>query len=238
MNKKNIVWWVIGILCILVAVYIVCDKIFFKENDVNFNEDEEIVLVNDKLREIGSPLGWLIIVDGISNQDENGKYNVGYGRDLLSNYGYRQLFVMEYILSYNSNYDKFTVLGMDGNIVTDIPTSDFTTAYISYDDFNEYYKTLFGEDFDIKKATKGNTKYDKDYVYYENRRAGSNGVYVSMMECDSVVYEKGEYTSNVKVTYSTRASELIGAENDTAILKYTKDTFGNINIKSFTLKDR
>ena len=59
-----------------------------------------------------------------------------------------------------------------------------------------------------------------------------------MMECDSVVYEKGEYTSNVKVTYSTRASELIGAENDTAILKYTKDTFGNINIKSFTLKDR
>ena len=140
MNKKNIVWWVIGILCILVAVYIVCDKIFFKENDVNFNEDEEIVLVNDKLREIGSPLGWLIIVDGISNQDENGKYNVGYGRDLLSNYGYRQLFVMEYILSYNSNYDKFTVLGMDGNIVTDIPTSDFTTAYISYDDFNEYYK--------------------------------------------------------------------------------------------------
>lgn len=238
MNKNNIVWWIIGILCTLVAVYLVCDKVFFKENDVNFNEDEEIVLVNDKLKEIGSPLGWIIIADGISNQDENGKYNVTYGSDLLSDYGYRQLFVMEYILTYNSNYDKFTVLGMDGNIITESPTSDFTTAYISYDNFNEYYKPLFGEDFDIKKATKGNTKYDRDYVYYENRRAGSNGVYVSMMECDSVVYEKGEYTSNVKITYSTRASELVGVETDTAILKYTKDTLDGINIKSFTLKDR
>ena len=239
MKKLNILFYVIIAVCFLIAIYIVCDNFLMKKEDIanNFNESDEIELLNNKLSKVGSPLGWIIIVDGINNQD-NGKYKVTYDKNLLDNYSYRQLFTMEYILSFNNNYDKFIVLDMDGKEVDDLPTSDFTTAYISYDEFNNYYKSLFGKDFDNSKAKKGNTKNDKDYVYYENRRAGSNGVYVSMIQTDNVKYEDGIYISNVIITYSTRASELIGVSTDTAVLKYTKDIDGNINFKSFTLKDR
>ena len=47
----------------------------------------------------------------------------------------------------------------------------------------------------------------------------------------------GIYTANVSITYSTRASELIGKDSDTGIIDYTKDINDNIIFKSFTLKD-
>lgn len=239
MKKLNILFYIVFAICFLIAIYIVCDKFLIKKDNVvtNFNEDEEIALLNSRLSEVGSPLGWIIIVDGINNQDD-GKYNVTYGKNLLDNYSYRQLFTMEYILSYNNNYDKFIVLDMNSNKIDDLPTNDFTTSYMKYDEFNNYYKLLFGDDFDISKAKKGNTKYDKDYVYYENRRAGSNGVYVSMIQTDNVKYKDGEYISDVSITYSTRASQLLGVSTDVGILKYTKDINDNINFKSFALKGR
>ena len=177
MKKLNMIFYVIGTICLLIAGYILYDKYFSKNFiEVNFNEDEEIVLLNNKLSEIGSSLGWLLIVDGINNQDINGNYVISFNKDLLNNYEYRQLFVMEYILSINNNYDKFVVLDMDGNLIDDMPTSEFTLSYLDYDKYNSYYKSLFGEDFDKGKAMKANTKYDDEYVYYDNRRAGSNGV--------------------------------------------------------------
>ena len=45
--------------------------------------------------------------------------------------------------------------------------------------------------FKITKGKMGNTKYDKDYVYFDNRHPGSNGVYVSMITSDKVEYKKG-----------------------------------------------
>jgi len=239
MKKINNLFYIIGIVCIVIAVYILVGKIIYdSEINVNFNEDEEIVLLNNQLVEVGSPLGWIIIVDGINNQDEDGNYIISFEDDLFNNYKYKQLFVMEYILSNSSNYDKFIVLDTEGNLTNDMPTSDFTYAYLEYDEYNSYYKSLFGEDFDIDKTMKGNTKYDNTHVYYENRRAGSNGVYVSMMKANEVEYNNGTYIGKVTVTYSTRASELVGKSEDTAIIEYTKDINNNIIFKSFTLKDR
>jgi len=239
MKKINSLFYIIGIVCIVIAVYILVGKVIDNsEINVNFNEDEEITILNNKLTEVGSSLGWIIIVDGINNQDTDGNYIISFEDDLFNNYKYRQLFVMEYILSNSSNYDKFIVLDMEGNLTNDMPTSDFTYAYLEYDEYNSYYKSLFGEDFDIDKTMKGNTKYDNTHVYYENRRAGSNGVYVSMMKANEVEYNNGTYIGKVTVTYSTRASELVGKSEDTAIIEYTKDINNNIIFKSFTLKDR
>ena len=239
MKKINSLFYIIGIVCIVIAVYILIGKVIDNnEVSVNFNENEEIALLNNKLTEVGSPLGWIIIVDGINNRDRNDNYIISFEDDLLENYKYRQLFVMEYILSNSSNYDKFIVLDMEGNLTNDSPTDDFTLAYLEYDEYNSYYKSLFGEDFDIHKTMKGNTFYDKTHVFYDNRRAGSNGVYVSMVQANEVEYSNGTYTGKAIVTYSTRAGELIGASEDTAIIEYTKDINDNILFKSFILKDR
>jgi len=239
MKKLNMIFYVIGTVCIIIAGYIIYDKYFTKDMvEVNFNEEEELVLLNNKLAEVGSSLGWVAIVDGINNQDRNGNYVVTLEEDLFSEYEYRQLFVMEYILSNTSNYDKFDVLDMNGNEVDDDPTSEFTMAYLDYNDYNEYYKSLFGEDFDINKAKNGNSSYDSTHVYYDNRRAGSNGVYVSMIQASDVDYDDGVYSGTATVTYSTRASELVGNGVDTAVIEYTKDINENIILKSFVLKDR
>lgn len=239
MKKINSLFYIVGIVCIVIAVYILVGKVIDNsEVNVNFNEDEEIVLLNSKLAEVGSPLGWIVIVSGVNNQDNDGNYIINFEDDLFNNYEYRQLFVMEYILSNSINYDKFIVLDMEGTVIEESPTSDFSYAYLEYDEYNGYYKSLFGEDFDMSKAVKGNTSYDKTHVYYENKRAGSNGVYVPMIQASDVEYNKGNYIANVIVTYSTRASELVGASEDTAIIEYTKDINDNIIFKSFTLKDR
>lgn len=239
MKKINILFYIIGILCFIIAGYIIYDDIFGVHSEgVTYYEEEEIELLNNKLKEVGSPLGWIIIVDGINNQDRNGNYNISFDKNLFDNYGYKQLFVMEYILSNEDNYNLFTVLDMNDNKTDDMPTSDFTKAYLKYDKYNEYYKDLFGEDFNISKAVKGNSKYDNNYVYYDNRRAGSNGVYVSMIQASSIDYEDEVYKANVKITYSTSASELVGIDEDTGVIEYSKDINGDIKLKSFVVKRR
>ena len=235
MKKTSIICVIMGIVCFALAGYIVYNK-FFKEKDVvDFNKDNEIKLINDKLTETGSSLGWTIIVSGIDHQSDDGsKYNVSYDTNLLSDYSNRQLFVMEYILSTNRDNDKFIVLsGFDNSRVEESPTADFTLAYLDYNTFNDYYKKLFDEDFDLSKAQKGNTSYDKEYVYYSNRRAGSNGIYVSMITSNNVEYKDGKYIATVDITYSTRASELIGREKDTGSITYTKNIDNDILFGSF-----
>ncbi len=240
MKKINTIFYIVGTVCFLIAIYIITDKYFIKDNsiNINFNEDEEIELLNDKLTETGSSLGWILIVDGINNQDSNGNYNITFNKDLFDTYSYRQLFVMEYILSNSNNYELFTVLDTSGNVIEDSPTSDMTQAYIDYDEYNKYYKSIFGEDFNTDKAIKGNTIYSNNNVYYENRRIGSSGVYVSMIQASEVKYSDNVYTSNITITYSTRASSLVGSPADKAILKYTKDINGNIIFKSFVIEGR
>ena len=238
MKKLNVICYVIGIVCFLIAGYIIYDNFFNKKDNIIINKEVELNNINNLLSDIGSPLGWLIIVDGIKNQDSDGNYIVTYGKDLLSVYENRQLFVMEYILSYSDNNDKFIILNQIGNRVEGMPSDELVLAYLDYGIFNSYYNKLFGDDFDLGKSKKGNTSYDSEYVYYENRRAGTNGVYVPMLQATNVDYLDGIYSASVTITYSTRASDLINREEDYGTISYTKDINDNIILKSFVLKDR
>lgn len=236
MKKLDIICIIIGVICFLLAGYIVYSK-FFKENKIDFNEEEEIKLLDDKLAKIGTPLGWLIITDGIDHQNEDGtKYNISYGTNLLKEYSNRQLFTMKYILSTKNENDKFILLsGFDNNKIEGEPTDDYTLAYLDYDTFNKYYKDLFGEDFDLNKQDKGSTTYDKEYVYYRNRRAGSNNVYVPIIKAISVEYKNNKYIADIEVTYSTRASELIGVPKSNGTITYTKNIDNNISLEDFII---
>ena len=236
MKKLDIICIIIGVICFLLAGYIVYSK-FFKEKEVNFNKKEEIKLLDDKLAKIGTPLGWLIITDGIDHQNEDGtKYNISYGTNLLKEYSNRQLFTMEYILSTKNENDRFILLsGFDNNKIEGEPTDDYTLAYLDYDTFNKYYKDLFGEDFDLNKQDKGSTTYDKEYVYYRNRRAGSNNVYVPIIKAISVEYKNNKYIADIEVTYSTRASELIGVPKSNGTITYTKNIDNNILLEDFII---
>ena len=236
MKKLNIICTITGVICFLLAGYIVYNK-FFKETNIDFNKEEEIKLLDDKLAKIGTPLGWLIITDGIDHQNEDGtKYNISYGTNLLKEYSNRQLFTMEYILSTKNENDKFILLsGFDNNKIEGEPTDDYTLAYLDYDTFNKYYKDLFGEDFDLNKQDKGNPTYDKEYVYYRNRRAGSNNVYVPIIKAISVEYKNNKYIADIEVTYSTRASELIGVPKSNGTITYTKNIDNNILLEDFII---
>lgn len=236
MKKLDIICIIIGVICFLLAGYIVYIK-FFKENKIDFNEEEEIKLLDDKLAKIGTPLGWLIITDGIDHQNEDGtKYNISYGTNLLKEYSNRQLFTMKYILSTKNENDKFILLSsFDNNKIEGEPTDDYTLAYLDYDTFNKYYKDLFGEDFDLNKQDKGNNTYDKEYVYYRNRRAGSNNVYVPIIKAISVEYKNNKYIADIEVTYSTRASELIGVPKSNGTITYTKNIDNNILLEDFII---
>lgn len=235
MKKINIICFIMGIICFSIAGYIIYNK-FYKQEEIKFNKDEELKQVNNKLSEIGSSLGWLIITNGIDNQNEDGtKYSIDYNKNLLEEDYNKQLFTMEYILSTKNENDKFILLnGFDKSEVKDAnPTDDFILTYLDYDTFNTYYKKFFNKDFDISKQYKGDTSYDTEYVYYQNRKSGSNGVYVPMITSDNIGYKDNKYVANITITYSTRAATLIGKENDKGTIVYTKDINNNIILESF-----
>lgn len=237
MKKINVLFIIIGIISFLVAGYIITDKILARNINVEIDEEKELGTANEYLAKIGSPLGWLIVKEGINMQDDNGKYKPRYNYDYLNSIENKQLFTMEYILSYPDYMDEFVVLSAGDYKKIDVsPTDDFTIAYLDYNVFNRYYNELFGKDFNIDKAKKGNTEYDKEYVYYDNRRPGSNGVYVSMITSDKVWYKNGEYIANVKVTYSTRLADIIGVSDSTGIVTYIKNSDNAIILRSFILE--
>lgn len=225
-------------ICVLaLGGYIAYYKFFNKSDDISFNHDEEVNLLDSKLKEVGSSLGWMAISSSFDNQNSGDTLTPKKGVNLLKEISDKQQFTMEYILTFKDNYDKFVVLsGFNNEVIEDAsPVSDATIAYLKYDEFNKYYKELFGEDFDNSKASKGNTSYDKDYVYYFNRRSGANGLYVPSINVIDVSYDNGEYISNVKLTYSTTAAERIGVKETNATIKYTKNEDNNIIINYFAL---
>lgn len=237
MKKINLLFIIVGIISFLVAGYIITDKILARNINVEIDEGKELGTANEYLAKIGSPLGWLIVKEGINMQDDNGKYKPRYNYDYLNSIENKQLFTMEYILSYPDNESQFVVLSAGDYKKIDVsPTDDFTIAYLDYNIFNKYYNQLFGKNFNIDKAKKGNTEYDKEYVYYDNRRPGSNGVYVSMITSDKVWYKNGEYIANVKVTYSTRLADIIGVSDSTGIVTYIKNSDNAIILRSFILE--
>ena len=98
----------------------------------------------------------------------------------------------------------------------------------------------FGEDFDIdnRKVSTLNTAQDKskDYVYYNNKRAGANGLSVDAMTVNKVEYNKEDalLVADITLTYSSRASSL-GYSYSNMTLNYTRDN-DNLILKSMFIK--
>ena len=140
MKKINLLFIIVGIISFLVAGYIITDKILARNINVEIDEEKELGTANEYLAKIGSPLGWLIVKEGINMQDDNGKYKPRYNYDYLNSIENKQLFTMEYILSYSDNFNEFVVLSASDYKKIDVsPTDDFTIAYLDYNIFNKYY---------------------------------------------------------------------------------------------------
>ncbi len=238
-NKFLTTLVVIALIFILVlAVYIGAGVISSDSNlDRKFNEDKEIEFLNDNLSEVGSSLGVLVLMTGIDNSNSNRSFKLEKNIDLLENEENRQLFVMEYILTYQNNYDKFIVLDSDEKVVLSnaVPTDSNTIAYLKYEDFNFYYNKLFGNDFNLSDSIKGNTLYDAKYVYYPNKRNMLDGLYVPMISALNIKYEDNYFVADVKVYYSEMIRKIIGYEYDMATLIYSKNGNGDMLLNSFVL---
>ena len=238
-NKFLTTLVVIALIFILVlALYIGAGVISSDSNlDRKFNEDKEIEFLNDNLSEVGSSLGVLVLMTGIDNSNSNRSFKLEKNIDLLENEENRQLFVMEYILTYQNNYDKFIVLDSDEKVVLSnaVPTDSNTIAYLKYEDFNFYYNKLFGNDFNLSDSIKGNTLYDAKYVYYPNKRNMLDGLYVPMISALNIKYEDNYFVADVKVYYSEMIRKIIGYEYDMATLIYSKNGNGDMLLNSFVL---
>ncbi len=238
-NKFLTTLVVIALIFILVlAVYIGAGVISSDSNlDRKFNKDKEIEFLNDNLSEVGSSLGVLVLMTGIDNSNSNRSFKLEKNIDLLENEENRQLFVMEYILTYQNNYDKFIVLDSDEKVVLSnaVPTDSNTIAYLKYEDFNFYYNKLFGNDFNLSDSIKGNTLYDAKYVYYPNKRNLLDGLYVPMISALNIKYEDNYFVADVKVYYSEMIRKIIGYEYDMATLIYSKNGNGDMLLNSFVL---
>ncbi|UKI27611.1 MAG: hypothetical protein L6V91_03145 [Bacilli bacterium] len=84
MKKINVLFIIVGIISFLVAGYIITDKILARNINVEIDEEKELGTANEYLAKIGSPLGWLIVKEGINMQDDNGKYKPRYNYDYLN----------------------------------------------------------------------------------------------------------------------------------------------------------
>lgn len=238
--KKGIIFLLIVIVA-TIGGYLYFSKGTIKGTDVDVTKEKE--KLNDDLQDITKSLGWLVITSGIDNYNSGGKYEPQKNKDLLATTENRQLFIMEKILEKESNYSRFVKVAQDGSVDKDpntIVTDEMTTAYYPANLFNTEYKKYFGEDFDIdnRKVSTLNTAQDKskDYVYYNNKRAGANGLSVDAMTVNKVEYNKEDalLVADITLTYSSRASSL-GYSYNNMTLNYTRDN-DNLILKSMFIK--
>lgn len=251
-NKTNGAFLVIIVLLIIVGIGAIGYFISHDEantntevdnNKTSFNEVEERENLNTNIKDIERSLGWLAVVSSIENYNAGGDYEVVTNKDFLEDISNRQLFVMEQILNNTDSYKDFIVLNGFSLEETDEldPTDETSISYYPYDLFNIEYKKYFGEDFKVSKAKVSNskTKYDSDsnYVYYENKRSGANGLYVSSITIENVEYDTNTktYTASISLNYSERAIQNLGIDSNQATLSYLRDN-DSIILKSLIVK--
>lgn len=194
--------------------------------------------LEQKLEPIIKPLGWLAIIGdeslGLSD------YLTKRGENLLETQIARQLFVMENLLQDPQNFSDFKTL-VDQKMETyESPTDQMVMVYLPYGHFNQSYEALFNEVFDIKSA-----KFDEElpeelaqeYVYYDNRRPGLNGVCVEDYEVSESTYDisSESYQAEILLKYSERGSETLGRSQDIARLEY-KVNGDRLILKGFCLE--
>ena len=208
----------------------------------NFNEVEEREALNQNIQEIEASLGFLAILTSVDKYNAGGDYVTKKGVNLLEATEDKQLFVMEQIVENSENDKNFVVLDMNGEVDKEItsPTTDGATAYYPADLFKTEYAKYFKETFSMKdrKVSSNNNQYDQDsnYVYYENRRPGLNGLSVTGITIEKIEKNTTDtYLANITLHYNDRTSSMLGASSEEAELIYSRRE-NIIQIESYKLK--
>lgn len=212
-----------------------------QNNNANFDETKEKQALEDTIKNIDSSLGVITIVTAIDKYNAGGDYVTKKNVNLLEDMDKQQLFVMEQIVTDKNNDDNFVILDSNGNLSNEkiSPTTDMILAYYPYDLFTKEYNKYFKDNFDYnkRKTSVSNNDYDnnKEYIYYENRRSGMNGLSIKSIDINSIKnISNNEYEASITLNYSDRLSDLLNTKQETAKLKYIKDN-DNIKIESYIL---
>ncbi len=229
----------IGAACISSVVIIhelTIPKSFVNQNEqiqqsINLeNEDKvnrtyaDIKWLEAQIEDLKVPLGWLAILS-----DEKSfatEYHVSEGDNIFGQDKAKQLFVMEYILQNESYREKQFKTIIDGHVEDiDDPTDETIMAYLPIDFFERFCFNYFGLDVDIaqmKQPQGVKQTYLNEYIYYDNLRPGANGVNVTNMKITEINHanKSNVYGAILEITYSDRASEILGRKKDKAKLVY------------------
>ncbi len=220
------------IISIVIVIAIVIGVIIIKPNNIDVESEKE------NLKSYLDDISYALGITGLADHYDG---NFFYQTDLFKDYSLRQLFTMEYILHDTNNYDKFIVLNTtslekDDNLS---PVENETLAYLDYETFNEIYKKLFGEDYDVGKREISYARvatYDigGKYVYYRNTR--TDGMYVENYEIKDIKFDKKEslYTATLDVNYSDDVQKILGNTKQQAKIQYHKVS-DNIVLDSYML---
>ena len=216
-----------------------------KENNLtnqNFNETEEKDALNQNIEEIKNSLGFITILTSIDKYNAGGDYVTKKDTNLLETTKEKQLFIMEQIVNHTENDKNFVVLDINGEVDKEMtnPTTEGTTAYYPADLFKQEYATYFKEEFALeeRQISAYNNKYDKDvnYIYYENRRAGTNGLSVAEITIEKIEKNTPDiYEASITLHYNDRTSSMLGVSSEEASLTYTRNG-DNIQIETYKLK--
>lgn len=211
-----------------------------ESNEKELNEEDEKEKLNNKIKDIKSSLSLITILTSIDKYNAGGDYITKKNKNLLEHSASKQLFVIEQITTNKENYQNFIILNTNGELDKEItnPNEMATFAYYPYNLFIKEYEKYFEDAFQIenRKTSNLNNIYDKDknYIYYENRKDGLNGLYISEITIDSInQVSSNKYQANLILNYSERLSDMLGVKSENAELIYNKDT---IKIDSYMLK--
>lgn len=250
MKKKNKFNWKIILIGIIVVIIIIAGLNFinkyelfndnFKE-DLSFEETEEKKELSSNLEDIRSGLSIITVLTCIDKYNAGGDYVTKKNKNLLETNTSKQIFVMEEILKNEENNKNFILLDNEGKELktSNYPTEEGIYAYYPYNLFIEEYQKYFNDSFDIETRDKSSTdnKYDtnKEYIYYNNRRAGLNGLMIENIDISSVSKNSNnEYQANIVLNYSKRLKEMLEADSEQATINYVKDN-NKIKIISYEI---
>ena len=219
------------ILAFGIGYYFIRVKNFEINKNVYVEQKEKL---SDFLEDINRPLTMLIISNSIDNEFERESSDLTKSKNLFDNVKYKQQFTMEYYLQKTKNYDDFITVNQlgekdDEGYVTD----EMAVSYLKYDEFNKYYNKLFGSNFN-----KNNREYspfrawdNKDYVYYSNRRSGSNGLFIVSTDIDAILKTGNIYKAKVTLDYNDALKSKISTNTMTLEYKYKNNDIVITSIK-------
>ena len=208
----------------------------------NFDETEEREALSQNIEEIKTSLGFITILTSIDKYNAGGDYVTKKDINLLETPQEKQLFIMEQILKNKENDKNFIILDMNGEIdkETTSPTTEGSTAYYPTNLFKQEYEKYFKDTFSLEKrqVSTFNNKYDQDsnYIYYNNRRPGLNGLSVTGITIDKIEKNtEDNFKADINIHYNERTSSMLGVSSEEASLIYKRNG-ETIQIETFKLK--